>query len=132
MNITPWKNRQLNLEDAAQKHAQARHAPSIPLQANVDAGFTAAPRLDPKPMQAEQGLLRQTTDMGALSAGALTEKERLRSSDQLSSAVVKRQKVALIPIFVAASISESILSEGSVLGETKLVVPPRSISTMLS
>ena len=38
----PWKNRQLNLEDAAQKHAQARHAQSIPLPESDVAGCTAA------------------------------------------------------------------------------------------
>jgi hypothetical protein len=76
MNITLWKNRQLNLEDAAQKHAQARPVPSIPLQANVDAGFTAALRLDPKPLKAEQGLPRQIPNMGASRTGVLIEKER--------------------------------------------------------
>jgi hypothetical protein len=85
MNITLWKNPQLNLEDAAQKRAQARPVPSIPLRANVDADFTAASARAPKLLQVEQGLLRETTDMGALSAGALTEKERntflLRSED---------------------------------------------------
>jgi hypothetical protein len=55
------------------------------LQANVDAGFTAARQPDPKRLKAEQGLLRQIPDMGASSAGALIENERntfsLRSED---------------------------------------------------
>ena len=76
MNITLRNNRQLKLEDAAQKRAQAHPVPSIRLQENADVEITAAPRLDPKPMQAEQGLLRQILNMGALSAGALIEKER--------------------------------------------------------
>ena len=85
MNITLWKNPQLNLEDAAQKHAQERPAPSIRLLENAGADFTAARQADPKRLKAEQGLLRQTIDMGALSAGALIENGRktisLRSED---------------------------------------------------
>jgi hypothetical protein len=42
MNITLWKNRELNFEDAAQKRAQVHPVPSIRLQENADAGFTAA------------------------------------------------------------------------------------------
>ena len=42
-------------------------------------------RLDPKPLKAEQGLLRQIPNMGASRTGALIEKERnaisLRSED---------------------------------------------------
>ena len=76
MNITLWKNQQLNLEDAAQKRAQAHPVPSIRLQESADADFTAAFQRAPKLLQVEQGLLRQILNMGALSAGALIEKER--------------------------------------------------------
>jgi hypothetical protein len=55
------------------------------LQANVDVEITAARRLDPKPLEAEQGLLRQIPNMGASRTGVLIEKERntisLRSED---------------------------------------------------
>ena len=85
MNITLWKNQQLNLEDAAQKRAQAHPVPSIRLQESADADFTAAFQRAPKLLQVEQGLLRQILNMGALSAGGLIEKERntisLRSED---------------------------------------------------
>jgi hypothetical protein len=85
MNITLWKYRQLNLEDAAQKHAQARPVPSMRLLANVDADFTEASARAPKRLQVEQGLLRQIPNMGASRTGALIEKERntisMRSED---------------------------------------------------
>ena len=85
MNITMWKNPQLNLEDAARKRAQARLVLSILLLANVDAGFTEALVRAPKPLQVEHGLLRQIPNMGASRTGALIEKERntilLRSED---------------------------------------------------
>ena len=67
------------------KHAQERPAPSIRLLENAGADFTAARQADPKRLKAELGLLRQTIDMGALSAGALIENGRntisLRSED---------------------------------------------------
>jgi len=85
MNITLGKNPQLNLEDAAQKRAQARPVQSIPLPESDVAGCTAASARAPKPLKAEQGLLRQIPNMGASRTGALIENERntilLRSED---------------------------------------------------
>jgi hypothetical protein len=85
MNITLRKNPQLNLEDAAQKRAQARHAQSIPLPESDVADFTAASARALKRLQVEQGLLRPTLDTGNIVIGALIENERntisLRSED---------------------------------------------------
>ena len=56
-----------------------------PLAGKRRCRLTAARQADPKRLKAERGLLRQTIDMGALSAGALIENGRntisLRSED---------------------------------------------------
>ena len=85
MNIALWKNRKLNLEDVAQKHARAVLVPSVRSLANGDIEFTAAFRQVRAPLKAEQGLLRQIPNMGAIRVGALIEQKRntilLRSED---------------------------------------------------
>ena len=67
------------------KHVQAHPAPSIRLQAKSDVDFTEAGVQVRDQPQVEQGLLRQTPDTDALSAGALIENERntisLRSAE---------------------------------------------------
>jgi hypothetical protein len=85
MNITLWKNRELNFEDAAQKRAQVHPVPSIRLQKNADADFTEALAQARAALRGERELHRRTCGTENMSAGALIENERntisLRSED---------------------------------------------------
>ena len=58
MNITLRKIRQINVDDAARKHAQALPVPGIRLPESADAEFTAVRRWALDPFQTFKGAMR--------------------------------------------------------------------------